>query len=86
MSKRKRSIEGEWYDLFADWELPDQEAAIRTLTELHRQGVRRAQRRFNCTCESDPMGRCVVHTKDPAAKETPATGLTLATALTKEQG
>jgi hypothetical protein len=42
--RRGRSLEAEWYDLFADWALADQEAALRTLTELHRQAVRQAQR------------------------------------------
>jgi hypothetical protein len=43
--RRNRTIESEWYDVFADWELADQEAALRTLTELHRQAVRQAQRK-----------------------------------------
>jgi hypothetical protein len=68
MRRRAKSFEAEWYDVFSDWELPDQEAAIRTLTELHRQGVRRAGRRLDCTCESDPLGRCTVHSQQ-AAKE-----------------
>jgi hypothetical protein len=46
MSRRSsKSLEAEWYDLFADWELADQEAALRTLTELHRQAVRQAERK-----------------------------------------
>jgi hypothetical protein len=46
MSRRSsKSLEAEWYDLFADWELSDQEAALRTLTELHRQAVRQAERK-----------------------------------------
>jgi hypothetical protein len=62
--RRKRSLEAEWYDLFADWAVEDQAAALRTLTELHRQGMRQMARRVDCTCESDPLGRCVVHTKE----------------------
>jgi hypothetical protein len=79
MRRRSRSLESEWYDLFADWELADQEAALRTLTELHRQAVRQAQRKpkgkgavfvgLDCTCDSDPLGRCVVHGNDLATKE-----------------
>jgi signal transduction histidine kinase len=46
MSRRSsKSLEQEWYDLFADWELADQEAALRTLTELHRQAIRQAERK-----------------------------------------
>ncbi|HEY1897571.1 MAG TPA: hypothetical protein VGG62_14925 [Terracidiphilus sp.] len=41
---RRRSLEPEWYDLFADWTLADQEAALRILTELHRQAVRASRR------------------------------------------
>jgi hypothetical protein len=45
--RRKRSLESEWYDLFADWAVEDQAAALRTLTELHRQAVRQGERANN---------------------------------------
>ncbi|MDQ2899227.1 MAG: hypothetical protein M3Y07_05425 [Acidobacteriota bacterium] len=45
MSKARRSVQQEFHDVFADWSLDDQEAALRMLTETHRQAVRQEKRR-----------------------------------------
>lgn len=45
MSKVRRSTEQEFFDVFADWKPDDQEAALRVMSEIHRQGVRQAKRR-----------------------------------------
>jgi hypothetical protein len=77
--RRSKSLESEWFDLFADWPLGDQEAALRVLTELHRQAVRAADRANKARGIVTVDG--IVVDMNP-----PATGITLATALTKEQG
>lgn len=43
MARRgKATLQEEFYDVFADWELKDQASALRMLGEMHRQAVRRA--------------------------------------------
>jgi hypothetical protein len=37
MGRTKRTVEQEWYDIFSDADLADQDAMLRVLTELHRQ-------------------------------------------------
>ena len=44
MSRRKKTVEETWYDCFADFDLADQAAALKVLTELHRQ-KQRAERK-----------------------------------------
>ena len=45
MSKPRRSLQQEWYDVFADWDLADQAIALRTITEINRQATRQEKRR-----------------------------------------
>jgi hypothetical protein len=51
MSKARRSVQQEFHDVFADWSLDDQEAALRMLTETHRQAVRQERRRKAASAE-----------------------------------
>ena len=37
MGRAKRTIEQEWFDVFADADYADQDAMLRVLAELHRQ-------------------------------------------------
>lgn len=37
MSRPRRGTQQVWYDTFMDWDLEDQQAALRMLEELHRQ-------------------------------------------------
>lgn len=45
MSKPRRTTAEAFYDVFADFELADQAAALRILTELHRQKTRESKRK-----------------------------------------
>ena len=45
MSKPRRSLQQEWYDVFADWDLVDQAIALRMITEINRQATRHEKRR-----------------------------------------
>ena len=40
MGRPKRTVEEEWYDIFADADLADQDAMLRVLAEIHRQSRR----------------------------------------------
>ena len=37
MARPRKTLEDEWYDVFASWDLADQDAALRVLTQLNRQ-------------------------------------------------
>lgn len=45
MSKPRRTTAEAFYDVFADFELADQAAALRILNELHRQKIRESKRK-----------------------------------------
>lgn len=40
MGRPKRTVEQEWYDIFADADLADQDAMLRVLAEINRQARR----------------------------------------------
>jgi hypothetical protein len=40
MARAKRTVEEEWYDLFAGWDLRDQAIALKVLEQINRQARR----------------------------------------------
>ena len=53
MKKPRRSIQEEWYDVFADWEITDQVIAIRMISEIHRQAIRQEKPKPNDQIEGE---------------------------------
>ena len=61
MGRPKKTLEHEWYDIFSDADLADQDAMLRVLAELHRQKRRgRLETKTNAIPNHDV--NCVCHT------------------------